>query len=397
VIEDVLRELTPQVLGAMVRRHGDLARCEDAVQEALLAAAQQWEAVPEHPRGWLLTVAERRWVDQVRSDSARERREQADLLARPPEPAPTQVDDTLTLLFLCCHPALTPASQLALTLRAVGGLTTAQIAEAFLVPETTIGQRISRAKARLQGERFTVPDDPARLAVVLQVVYLVFNAGYTELSRADLAAEGVRLGRLLRDRLPADGEVVGLLALMLLTEARRPARTTAAGDLVPLAEQDRGLWDRSLIAEGTALVEQALAVRPAGPYAVQAAIAAVHDEAPDAALTDWAQVVGLYDVLARLTPSPVVSLNRAVAVGMAAGPAAGLALVDGLAGPLKDHHRLDAVRGHLLERAGDLPAAATAYARAARRATSTQEQRFLAGRAAACLDGDRHDGATGRT
>nr|WP_231134856.1 sigma-70 family RNA polymerase sigma factor [Motilibacter deserti] len=401
-----MRELAPQALGALVRRYGDFARCEDAVQEALLAAAQEWprSGVPERPRGWLVTVAARRYVDEVRADAARSRREAADLEATPRDallgpPADVAAereaarDDTLTLLLLCCHPDLPPPSQLALTLRAVGGLTTAEIARAFLVPESTIGQRISRAKARMReaGGRFALrsrADLDARMPVVLQVLYLVFNEGYAassgpDLHRAELTGEAIRLARRLHAQLPSWPELQGLLALMLLTESRRAARTSADGFLVPLPEQDRSLWDRELVAEGLALVTAALAQGRPGAYQVQAAIAAVHAEAPSAEETDWKQVVALYDVLQQLAPGPAVSLNRAVAVGMADGPAAGLAELqaqegDGSAARI----RVDAVRGHLLERKGDVAGAAAAYRAAAARAASVPEQRFLARRAA---------------
>jgi predicted RNA polymerase sigma factor len=367
------------------------------VQEALLAAFEAWTAdgVPEHPTGWLRTVATRRYVDQVRADAARQRRELAlldatprdTLVASPPDSEPPR-DDLLELLFLCCHPALGPSAQVALTLRAVGGLTTPEIAAAFLVPEKTMGQRIVRAKQRLRGAgaRFAPPTESewaARLPVVLHVLYLIFNEGYAAsggptLRRVDVTRQAVRLVRRLHRRLPDDGEVAGLLALMLLTEARGPARVGPDGDLVPLAAQDRARWDRSAIAEGSALVTHALSTAPVGPYQVQAAIAAVHAEAPSADDTDWPQILGLYELLERLAPGPVVTLNRAVALGMVRGPAAGLALLDELAaGPLAGHHRLLAVRAHLLERAGAPRAAARAWREAARLAGSLPEQRFL--------------------
>ncbi|MCU1376192.1 MAG: putative polymerase, sigma-24 subunit, subfamily [Actinomycetia bacterium] len=392
-VEDLLRQLAPQVLGALVRRHGHFDACEDAVQEALLAASQQWpeEGVPDNPRAWLVTVANRRLVDQIRSDQARRRREDTGALAPEVQDVPDQ-DDTLTLLFLCCHPALSPASQLALTLRAVGGLTTAEIARAFLVPEATMGQRISRAKQRIKeaGAQFALPPEAERgerLAVVLQVLYLIFNEGYTAtsgpaLQRQELTVEAIRLTRLVRRLLPDDGEVAGLLALMLLTDARRATRTGPGGELVPLAEQDRDQWDRGAIEEGVALVTDALARTRLGPYQLQAAIAAVHDEAERAEDTDWPQVVALYGLLERVGPNPMVTLNRAVAVAMADGPEAGLALLDALDGPLAGHHRLDAVRAHFLEMAGDLDAACAGYRLAARRTTSLPEQRYLEGRAA---------------
>ncbi|MDQ1725626.1 MAG: hypothetical protein QOG52_2654 [Frankiaceae bacterium] len=394
-VEDLLRELAPQVLGALTRRYGQFDACEDAVQEALLAAALQWpaEGVPDQPRAWLTTVASRRLVDEWRSESARRRREEAVALdPLPPEASAT--DDTLALLLLCCHPSLSPPSQVALTLRAVGGLTTAEIAKAFLVPEATMAQRISRAKQTIKhaGASFEMPPPeelPDRLRVALHVLYLVFNEGYTsssgaDLQRTDLTAEAIRLTRLLRGLAPAEGEVAGLLALMLLTDARRAARSDAYGSLVPLAEQDRGLWEAGVIAEGVALVTATLGRGPAGPYQLQAAIAAVHDEAPSDAETDWPQILALYDVLERVSPSPIVTLNRAVALARVHGPLAGLALLGTLDGDdrLAQTHRLDAVRGHLLELAGDLPAARECYRRAARKTGSLPEQRYLAVRAA---------------
>jgi RNA polymerase sigma factor (sigma-70 family) len=404
-VEEVLRELAPQVLGALVRRHGQFDLCEDAVQEALLAAAVQWPetGVPEHPRGWLITVAARRLTDQVRRESARRRRE-ATVAARSPADElvapgpdtdlPAAHDDTLTLLFLCCHPALSPASQVALTLRAVGGLTTAQIARAFLVPEATMAQRISRAKQTIKaaGARFALPpptERAERLRVVLQVLYLIFNEGYAassgpDLQRADLTTEAIRLARELRRLLPDDGEVAGLLALLLLTDARRPARTRPDGSLVPLAEQDRSRWDAAAIAEGVALVTGTLARAPIGPYQLQAAIAAVHDEAARAEDTDWPQILVLYELLEQVAPGPVVTLNHAVAMAMVRGPRAGLELLATLDGDdrLAGHHRLDAVRAHLLELAGDTAAAGAHYRAAARATTSLPERRYLESRAA---------------
>jgi RNA polymerase sigma factor (sigma-70 family) len=402
-IEDLLRELAPQVLGVLMRRYAGLDSCEDAVQEALLDAATQWPAagLPDNPRAWLLTVATRRLTDISRSESARRQREDAVFLATPPavlagadawlaeEAAGSRdSDDTLTLLFLCCHPALTPSSQVALTLRAVGGLSTAEIARAFVVPEATMGQRISRAKQQIRaaGARFAPPaaaDRGQRLRAVQQVLYLIFNEGYVAsagevLQRTDLSAEGIRLARLLRRLLPDDAETAGLLALMLLTDARRAARVTPDGALVPLAEQDRSRWDRPLIAEGAALIARTLATTSAlGPYQIQAAIAAVHGEAASVADTDWAEILALYDLLAQVSPGPMVSLGRAVAVAMVHGPAAGLAATDELAGPLARHHRFHAVRAHLLEMAGDSAAAAAAYQVAARYATNTAEKRYL--------------------
>jgi len=395
--EDLLRELAPQVLGALVRRHGQFDACEDAVQEALLAASQQWPAdgVPDHPRSWLLTVANRRLVDTFRSESARRRREDADAIMRPLDPeALPERDDTLALLFMCCHPSLSPPSQLALTLRAVGGLSTAEIANAFLVPEATMAQRISRAKQTIKGSgaRFGLPptaERPERLRVVLHVLYLMFNEGYTtsagpSLRRGDLILEAIRLTRLLHDVLPGEGEVAGLLALMLLTDARRAARTDAEGMIVPLAEQDRGLWDRTEIEEGVALVTRTLGTTLVGPYQLQAAIAAVHDEAPSGDETDWPQILALYEVLEQVAPGPVVTLNRAVAVAMVDGPRAGLALLGTLDDDqrMANTHRLEAVRAHLLEMAGDLEGARTSYRLAARKTASVPEQRYLALRAA---------------
>ncbi|MFI9774683.1 RNA polymerase sigma factor [Streptomyces sp. NPDC051956] len=391
----------PQVLGALVRRYGHFDAAEDAVQEALLAAARQWpeSGVPDNPRGWLIRVASRRLVDTLRSDDARRRREEADAALTPrdaftaPPPgesrAPSE-DDTLTLLYLCCHPDLTPAAQVALTLRAVGGLTTAEIARAHLVPEPTMAQRISRAKQRVRGVRFRLPEDwRERLPAVLQILYLIFNEGYTatsgpQLQRADLAREAIRLTRAVRALLPDDSEVTGLLALMLLTDARRAARTDAAGELVRLDEQDRTLWDRAEIDEGVALVSLALPHGPVGPYQLQAAIAALHDEAARAEDTDWPQILALYDLLVRIVPEGEVmaALGRAVAVAMVHGPEAGLTETDELADALGGHHRLAAVRGHLLELAGDRDAARAAYQEAASGTLSRPEQRYLQVRAA---------------
>jgi RNA polymerase sigma factor (sigma-70 family) len=405
-MEGLLRELAPQVLGALVRRSGHFDRCEDAVQEALLAAAVQWpdQGVPANPRGWLITVAARRLTDQWRADQARQRREATVAAQLPPgelsvpgpgdEDRPPEQDDTLTLLVLCCHPALSPASQVALTLRAVGGLTTAEIARALLVPEATMAQRISRAKQRIRdaGATFRMPpaeERPERLRSVLHVLYLIFNEGYTttsgpDLHRPDLTAEAIRLTRALQRLLPEDGEVAGLLALMLLTDARRPARTRADGALVPLAEQDRGLWIRPSIDEGVALLTRALAETPIGPYQLQAAIAAVHAEAQRAEDTDWPQILALYELLERIAPNPMVTLNRAVAAAMVHGPTAGLDLLRSLDADarLAGHHRLEAVRAHLLELAGDHRAARASYQLAARRTTSLPEQRYLQARAA---------------
>ncbi|WIN00845.1 sigma factor-like helix-turn-helix DNA-binding protein [Actinoplanes oblitus] len=380
----------PQVLGALVRRYGQFEGCEDAVQEAGLAASVQWprSGVPDNPRGWLMTVASRRLIDAVRSDQARRERES---VVEPPVPEVADTDDTLLLLFLCCHPALTAASQTALTLRAVGGLTTAEIARAFLVPEQTMAARISRAKQRIRaaGGSFPPPSGAERLPVVLHVLYLIFNEGYTAssgsaLDRPDLAAEAIRLARLVHAQLPADGEVSGLLALMLLTHARRAARTTAGGDLVPLAEQDRSAWDRDLVTEGMALAASSLGAAALGPYQLQAAIAATHADAATAAETDWRQVYALYLILERIAPNPMVTLNRAVALAELSGPAAGLAVLAGLEADerMAGHHRLLSVRAHLLERAGEVEAAYECYRRAARATASLAERRHLESRAA---------------
>jgi RNA polymerase sigma factor (sigma-70 family) len=404
-VEDLLRELAPRVLGALVRRYGHFDACEDAVQEALLAAATGWpeQGLPDNPRAWLITVASRRLTDQLRSEASRKRREAAaatlapvdqPVVPAPGDERPPDQDDTLTLLFLCCHPALSPPSQIALTLRAVGGLTTAQIARAFLVPETTMGQRISRAKQRIiaTGIGFQLPpaaERADRLRVVLHVLYLIFNEGYTTTSgpwlhRSELTGEAIRLARAVHRLLPGDGEVAGLLALMLLTDARRPARTRPNGALVPLAEQDRSLWNQEAIREGVALITDTLARATIGPYQLQAAIAAVHDEARNVSDTDWRQILALYELLGRVAPNPMVTLNHAVARAMVHGPQAGLELLrpldadDRVAG----HHRLDAVRAHLLELAGDHAAARDHYQRAARRTTSLPEQRYLQARAA---------------
>jgi RNA polymerase sigma factor (sigma-70 family) len=390
VIVDLLRTLAPEVLAAVVRRYGDFEACEDAVQEALLAASQQWPAsgIPDHPKGWLITTASRRRIEQWRSETARQRREEAVALAEPPDPSPVAVDDTLTLLLLCCHPSLSRDSQVALTLRAVGGLTTAEIARAFLVPEATIGQRISRAKQKLRGSRLTRDGGPERLAAVLQVLYLIYTEGHTassgdELNRVELTTEAIRLVRRLSAELPDDGEVTGLLALMLLTDARRPARVSPSGALVPLADQDRTRWHRPFIEEGISLITGALSTSPVGPYQLQAAIAAVHAEAPTAAETDWAQILTLYDLLRVVAPGPMVTLNRVVAFAQVHGAEAGLAELSDLSGAeLKEHHRVDAVRAHLLELSGDVAGAREAYLAAAERTLSLPEQAYLQSRAA---------------
>ena len=408
-VEDLLRRLAPQVLGVLVRRYRRFDVCEDAAQEALLAAALQWpeQGVPDNPQAWLITVASRRATDELRSDRARRRREETagaqvpadDLVAPAPGDERTvEADDTLALLFLCAHPALTPASQVALTLRAVGGLSTAEIARAFLVPEATIAQRISRGKQRIKasGAAFSLPAEPDRadrLRVVLHVLYLIFNEGYTatsgpELQRGDLTAEAIRLAREIRRSLPENGEVAGLLALMLLTDARRAARTRPDGSLIPLAEQDRGTWNREAIHEGLSLVTEALSGTALGPYQLQATIAAVHAEAPSAEETDWAQILVLYELLERVAPNPMVTLNRAVAVAMVHGPQAGLELLETLEDVehIAEHHRLYAIRAHLLELGGDRVAARRDYQAAARRTTSLPEQRYLEARAARLVE-----------
>ena len=387
--EDLLRPLAPQVLGAIVRRFGHFDLAEDAVQEALIAAATQWpaEGAPANPKAWLITVASRRLTDLLRAEQARQRREEQWTL--PDGPPVSEKDDSLVLLFLCCHPALSPASQIALTLRAVGGLTTGEIARAFLVPEATMTRRITRAKQSIKdsGVPFRLPaaaDWEQRLASVLHVLYLIFNEGYSSLERGDVSAEAVRLARMVHRDLPDDSEVTGLLALMLLTDARRPARTTADGSLVPMAEQDRTLWNAAAIAEGIALISEALPNGPTGPYQLQAAIAAVHDEASSGDETDWPQIMALYELLLQVSKNPVVVLNYAVAVAMVRGPRVGLEVLASLDRDerVAEDHRLFAARAHLLELAGDADAARDAYEAAAERAMSWPQQRYLRGRAA---------------
>jgi RNA polymerase sigma factor (sigma-70 family) len=393
---ELLRDLAPQVLAAVTRRYGHFDAAEDATQEALLAGATQWpaEGVPDDPRAWLIRVASRRLIDHLRSEQARLRRE-ATLAAQVPSgdwqaPAADDdkpADDTLTLLVLCCHPALTSASQIALTLRAVGGLTTAEIARALLVPETTLAQRISRAKQRIRdaGARFEPPAaDDGRLRSVLHVLYLIFNEGHTAtsgaaLQRTDLAAEAIRLTRTLHRARPDDAEAAGLLALLLLTHARRAARTGSGGELVPLAEQDRSRWDRRAVHEGVTLLTATLARRRPGPYQIQAAIAAAHSQAARAEDTDWPHILGLYDMLQRLDDNPVVTLNRAVATAMVHGPRAGLAVLETLDGDsrMSGNHRLAAVRAHLLHRAGDHDAAVVQYHAAAEQTASVPEREYL--------------------
>jgi RNA polymerase sigma factor (sigma-70 family) len=395
-VEGLLRDLAPQVLGAVAHRYGDIDDAEDAVQEALLAAATQWpaEGVPDNPRGWLIAVAARRMTDHMRREEARRRREVVAASREPaagPPPVPDR-DDSLMLLFLCCHPALTPASAIPLTLRAVGGLTTEEIARAFLMPEATMAQRISRAKQRVKvsGASFAMPagdEWSERLRSVLHVLYLIFNEGYAastgaHVARSELSAEAIRLTRMVHASLPDDPEVAGLLALMLLNEARRPARTGPDGELVPLAEQERTLWDRALIAEGVGLVSAALPRGAVGEYQLQAAIAAVHDEAESADATDWPQILALYGLLEQMTGNPIVMLNRAVAAAMVDGPAVGLELLEALDERLAGHHRLDAVRAHLLEIDGDREAAIAYYRTAAGRTTSVAERDYLLTRAA---------------
>jgi RNA polymerase sigma factor (sigma-70 family) len=399
--EHLLRELAPQVLGAVVRRFGDFAASEDAVQESMLAAALQWphDGLPENPRAWLIQVASRRMTDHIRSESARRQREQETALeAARTESRAAQTsspeDDTLVLLFMCCHPALTLSSAIALTLRAVGGLTTAEIARAFLVPEATMAQRISRAKQSIKasGIRFqapTIAERTNRLRAVLHVLYLIFNEGYTSsagasLRRDDLSAEAIRLARIVHRLEPDDPEASGLLALMLLTDARRLARTTDAGELVPLAQQDRALWNREQIHEGVALLSAALPKGQIGAYQLQAAVAAVHDEAARAEDTDWPQILALYDLLRRMSDNPMVALNHAIAVAMVQGPAQGLELLRNLDGDarLASHHRLDAVRAHLLELAGEREGAVQHYRAAAAKTASLPERDYLLTQAA---------------
>ncbi|WP_194819028.1 RNA polymerase sigma factor [Nocardia sp. XZ_19_385] len=392
--EDLLRELAPQVLGALVRRFGDFDTAEDALQEALLAAATQWpeEGLPDNPRGWLIQVAQRRMADVVRAEVARRRRETTVFDREVDDAEAVDRDDTLAMYFLCCHPALSDAAAIALTLRAVGGLTTAEIANAFLLPEATMAQRITRAKKKLStlDRPFARPGDAEwrnRLGPVLHVLYLIFTEGHTtttgaELQRTDLSSEAIRLTRSIHALLPEDTEVAGLLALMLLTDARRAARTGAHGELIPLAEQDRARWDRRLIAEGVRLTTSTLSQGLSGPYQIQAAIAAVHAKALSADGTDWKQILALYNVFERLAPNPMVTLNRAVALAMVEGPSAGLALTETIEDQLSTNHRLAAVRGHLHEMAGDHTAAIAAYLASAARTTSTPERDYLTLRAA---------------
>jgi RNA polymerase sigma factor (sigma-70 family) len=396
-MEELLRELVPQVVATLARRYGQFDACEDATQEAVIAALGQWpaEGVPSRPRAWLLTVAHRQLIDQWRSDSRRRHREERaadesiESIAPAADEQPPDTDDTLSLVFMCCHPALPPTAQVALTLRAVGGLTTKEIAAAFLVPEATMAKRITRAKHTIAAAQQTfelppVADLAVRLQAVLSVLYLIFNEGYTassgpSLHRIDLSTEAIRLTRLLARLLPTEGEVVGLLALMLLTDARRPGRTGDNGELIPLEDQDRSRWDTAEIQEGLGLLAKTLGRHPVGPYQLQAAIAAVHDEAPTADATDWPQILALYETLEYVAPGPMVRLSRAVALANVRGPRAGLALLGTLAedDPARQSHRFDAVRGHLLELAGDREEARAAYLRAARSAASVPEQNYL--------------------
>jgi RNA polymerase sigma factor (sigma-70 family) len=411
--QDLLRDLAPQVLGVLLRRYRDFGGCEDAVQEALIAAAKQWPAqgLPDNPKGWLITVATRRLTDQIRADTARRLREQLVVSLIPPDQqialaadaaGVNERDETLDLYFMSCHPALSAASQIALTLRAVGGLTTGEIARAFLVPEATMAQRLTRAKQTIKssGGRFpelTPEDRAARLATVLKVVYLIFNEGYTasggdDLYRVDLSNEAIRVARLLVRLLPDEPEVSGLLALMLLTDARRAARAGPNGELIPLDEQVRSNWDYARISEGTEILQRALAHGRAGPYQIQAAIAALHNEAASTEQTDWVQIRGLYELLLGVHDSPMARLSHAIALAMVEGPKAGLVALDKLAadGQLSTSHRLDAARAHLLERAGDRAAAVRYYRQAAARTTSTPERNYLLLHAARLSEGEAH-------
>lgn len=391
-IDDILHLNAPLVVGALTRRYGQFDACEDATQLALIAAARQWpsDGIPDNPRSWLLTVASRRLIDEIRSESSRREREDSVFAASSDPDLASDVDDTLTLLFMCCHPSLSAPSQLALTLRAVGGLTTSEIASAFFVPEATMAQRISRAKQSIRNSNvgFEMPPEAersARLNVVLQVLYLIFNEGYTassgdSLVRVDLTTEAIRLARMLYSLVPDNGEVAGLLALMLLTDARRAARTAADGSLIPLEEQDRSLWNAAFVAEGVSLVSEAMSHQLIGPYQLQAAIAALHDEAVVAEDTDWPQIAVLYSILERIAPNPAVTLNRAVAVANVDGPEAGLSIIDTIDASSLGH-RVDAVRAHLLERLGSADEARECYSRAASATDNAAEKRYLEGRA----------------
>lgn len=406
-IGDLLRELTPQVLGLVVRRFRNFDAAEDAVQEACIAAVTQWprEGVPENPRAWLTQVALRKMTDRIRSESARRRREtevmeEAARLSETGRDATAAEDDALVLLFMCCHPALTASSAIALTLRAVGGLTTAEIASAFLVPESTMAQRISRAKQTIKasGTPFEMPEAEEyarRQRSVLHVLYLIFNEGYTassgpHLRRADLSQEGIRLTRLALRLQPDDPEIAGLLALMLLTDARRNARTGPNDELIPLARQDRTLWDRQQIAEGIALLSAALPKGAVGPYQLQAAIAAVHDEAERPEDTDWPQILALYELLKRMSDNPMVILSHTIAGAMVYGPREGLHQLDMLQQDprIAQHRRIDAVRAHLLEMAGESQAAAEYYREAAAKTVNLPERNYLLMQAARLADVD---------
>ena len=404
-ITHLLRDLAPQVLGVVARKHVDFSAAEDAVQEALIAATEQWprDGVPSNPKGWLYHVALRRITDHVRSEVSRRRREEtvaSDMFAEwafvPPPDVDVDVeqDDTLELLFMCCHPSLTPPSAIALTLRAVGGLSTAEIAAAFLVPEATMAQRISRAKQSIKTSKlpFTLPTDEdreQRLDAVLHALYLIFNEGYTStsgpgLNRADLSNEAMRLTRMLHASTPHDAEVIGLLALMLLTDARRAARTGAGGELIPLDEQDRSLWDRAMIDEGSLLVMRGFQTRMIGPYLLQAAIASVHGSARSARDTDWPRILELYELLERMGNNPMVTLNRIVAAAMVHGPVPALEMLRALDedSRISGHYRLNAVRGHLYELAGNRERAIEQFRAAADGTASAPERDYLRTKAA---------------
>ncbi|MDB4985000.1 MAG: polymerase sigma-70 factor, subfamily protein [Myxococcaceae bacterium] len=392
-MNEILRELAPQVLGALVQRYGDLAACEDALQEASIAAVAQWprSGVPEDPRAWLIRVARRRLTDGVRAQVSRRRREALLVSLAPSETDERRaaVDDTLELFFMCCHPSLSTASATALTLRAVGGLTTAEIAHAFLVPEATMAQRLSRARQSVRGSGipFEVLDQTEvaqRLSAVMRTLYLIFNEGYVAssgaaLQRLDLSTEAIRLTRLLHRLRPDVPEVTGLLALMLLTDARRDARTDSGGALIPLDAQERARWNRQAIEEGSALTSAAFARGAVGPYQLQAAIASLHDEAGSTETTDWPQILALYGVLLRMSDNPMVALNHTIAFAMVNGPRKGLERLEQLEqkGPFAHQHRLDSARAHLLERAGDSAAAIDAFERAASSTASAPERDYL--------------------
>jgi len=393
--EGLLRELAPQALGAVVRRFGNFADAEDSVQEALIVAIEKWPVggVPDNPLGWLITVASRRMMEQFRRDDARRKREEFMMAGARTPPDPTAgTDDTLILMFMCCHPTLSPSAAIPLTLRAIGGLTTREIAAAFLVPEGTMAQRISRAKAKIReaAEPFALPpesDRSVRIRSVLHILYLLFSEGYTtsggyELTRSDLSSEAIRLARAIHLSLPEEPEVTGLLALMLLTDARRPGRTDDDGSLVPLLLQDRNRWDRALIGEGVALITKALELHRVGEYQLQAAIAVIHDQALHPADTDWSAIESLYARLEHMTGNPMVTLNRSVAVSMVDGPEAGLRMLDGVADRLGDHHRYHAVRAHLLADAGETNRAICEFELASRTTNNLRERHYLTTEAA---------------